>query len=331
MNIEKIDHLETMIGSLNKLLLDAKNKGIIRNKELSLLNLIFKLLKHNCYNDLNNKEQKKLLSLYYKILNKYSFLCKSNISINSSNTYIYNNIKDEFIDTNKNTAPTITNPPNLDGSVILSDPGDIYQLNSNIFINDYFDKEGDEPLNVRITTLPTYGLLTFDGELIETNFTFNISESNKLRYERISTLAFADIIFFQTSDNNINQLYSNMATFTINVNQYINLPPDEIGDNELTVANRQTIVFTQADFTTNTTPPYEDPEGDGPYKLKVKTLPLQGLLKLNGVNVTVNQEILFTQINSGLLTFVPSDTNAAFTVDFDFDISDLGSQQYSGL
>lgn len=213
----------------------------------------------------------------------------------------------------------------------LFKPGDRFQFNKLIFTTDYYDTESDLPFDVWILSEPIYGLLLFDNQIVHLNFVFNINDVNKLEYIRISKEAYSEDINFKISDNNPNKLYSNMATFTINVNEYINLPPDEIGDNELTIDNRQTLVFTQADFTTNTTPPYEDPEGDGPYKLKVKTLPSQGLLKLSGTNVTVNQEILFTAINSGLLTYVPADIDAPFEVDFDFDISDLGSEQYSGL
>lgn len=213
----------------------------------------------------------------------------------------------------------------------LFKPGDKFYFDKLIFTTNYYDTENDLPLDVKILSEPVYGILMFNNIIVHQNFVFNINEVNKLVYIRVSKEEYSEEITFRTSDNNPNKLYSNMATFTINVNEYINLPPDAIGDNELTVNNRQTLVFSQSDFTTNTTPPYDDPEGDGPYKLKVKTLPSQGLLKLNGVNVVMNQEILFTQINSGLLTFVPDNTDAAFTVDFDFDISDLGSEQFSGL
>lgn len=209
--------------------------------------------------------------------------------------------------------------------------GDKLYFTRLIFTTEYYDKEGDEPFDVLILSECIYGILSFNDIIVHSGFTFNINDVDKLVYTRVSNEGYTEEIDFRTSDNNQNKLYSNMATFQINVNAYVNLPPDAIGDNELTTDHLETVVFTQADFTTNTTPPYDDPEGDGPYKLKVKTLPSQGLLKLSGVNVTVNQEILFTAINSGLLTYVPSSEEDAYEVDFDFDISDLGSEQFSGL
>ena len=89
MNIKKKDHLESLIGSLNKMFLNAKNKAYIRNKELSLLNIVYKLLKQNCFNDNIDKDKRQLLSIYYKLLNKYSFLCKANLT----KEYIYENNK----------------------------------------------------------------------------------------------------------------------------------------------------------------------------------------------------------------------------------------------
>lgn len=213
----------------------------------------------------------------------------------------------------------------------LFKPGDKFTFDKLIFTTDYFDKENDTPFDVWILSEPIYGILMFNNINVHSGFIFNINDVSNLQYIRISKESYTEEINFRTSDNNPNKLYSNMATFTINVNEYINLPPDSIGDNEITIPNRQTVVFTQADFTTNTTPPYDDPEGDAPLKLKVLSLPSQGLLKLNGVNVILNQEILFTQINSGLLTYVPTDTNAPYEIDFDFDIADVGSEQYSGL
>jgi large repetitive protein len=120
-----------------------------------------------------------------------------------------------------------------------------------------------------------------------------------------------------------------MALFNINITGYDNKPPT-IGDGERSTNYGEPIVLTRADFTTNTTPPYYDPEGDLPLNLKITSLPASGILKLNGVDVTVNQEISFVDsIDAGLLTYTPDMNNLdAHNVDFNFEISDAGSQQY---
>ena len=65
-------------------------------------------------------------------------------------------------------------------------------------------------------------------------------------------------------------------------------------------------------------------------KLKILSLPTVGFLQLNRVNVTLNQEILFTDIEAGKLQAFGnlSDINGE-EVSFDFTISDTGSQQYA--
>lgn len=213
----------------------------------------------------------------------------------------------------------------------LNKPGEFITFTRLDFTTDYYDKEQDLPFDVMILTNTQYGILTFNNNIINSNFVFKIEDVNKLKYTRISSDEYTEIIQFKTSDNNSNKLYSNMATFTINVDAYVNLPPSQIGDNELTTDHAQTVVFTRPDFTANTTPPYLDPENNPAYKLKIKTLPSEGLLKYNNTNVIVNQEILFTDIDLGLLVYQPSSNNNAYEIDFDFDISDTGSQQFSGL
>jgi|AntDeeMinimDraft_6_1070357.scaffolds.fasta_scaffold07632_2 hypothetical protein len=121
-----------------------------------------------------------------------------------------------------------------------------------------------------------------------------------------------------------------MANFTINITEYDNKPP-EIGDGERTTDYAIPIVLKREDFTTNTTPPYYDPEGDAPLKLKITSLPSDGVLKLDEVDVIINDEISFVDsIDAELLTYTPDDANLeAHSVDFLFEISDMGSKIYT--
>lgn len=122
-----------------------------------------------------------------------------------------------------------------------------------------------------------------------------------------------------------------MALFTVTVNAKVNEPPTQVGDNVVITNYGQTIVFTVADFTTNTTPAYSDPEGDAAYQLKITSLPSTGVLKLNGVDVTLNQIIDFDDISAGLLTFVPDNgTTTTYNDPFQFEIADAGSGTFVG-
>jgi len=117
-----------------------------------------------------------------------------------------------------------------------------------------------------------------------------------------------------------------MANFTIVIDSYENLPASEVGDGTTSTDHGVTVVFTRAMFTTSTTPPYADPEGDAALNLKVTSLPIAGILKLNGVNVTLNQIISFANIDSGLFTYLPDNADlTAYSTVFTFEIADAGS------
>lgn len=124
-----------------------------------------------------------------------------------------------------------------------------------------------------------------------------------------------------------------MATITININSQINQPPNQIGDTNIVVPYGSNYVLTRDDFTNFANPRYEDPEGDGASKLKIivewNTID-NSSLKFNNVDVIANQEILFTDIDAGLLVFFP-DLTVTTGVSYEgaaFTISDLGSNQY---
>jgi hypothetical protein len=121
-----------------------------------------------------------------------------------------------------------------------------------------------------------------------------------------------------------------MATFTITTDAYVNLPPSQVGDGTAGTDYGSTYTFTVADFTTLTTPVYSDPEGDDPLNLRVLTLPSTGELQYNSVAVTINQVISFSDIASGLFTYVPDNgTTTSYSDTFTFEISDEGSGNYT--
>lgn len=121
----------------------------------------------------------------------------------------------------------------------------------------------------------------------------------------------------------------NMGTLTINSGAYVNLPPDNVGDNTIAVANRAVTILTLAMFTTGTTPAYSDPEGDPVDALRVDTLPADGVLYLNGIAVTLGQVIDAADISSNLFTYESPDQDAIDTDSFNFSLRDTGSLMWS--
>ena len=122
-----------------------------------------------------------------------------------------------------------------------------------------------------------------------------------------------------------------MAEFINTTEAYTNQPPVSVGDGAETTSYGTSIVYTRAMFTTNTTPPYSDPEGDAALNLKVISLPTIGTLKLDSVDVVLNQVISFTDIDAGLFTYIPDNsTQTAYNDPFDFQIADAGSGIFVG-
>lgn len=123
-----------------------------------------------------------------------------------------------------------------------------------------------------------------------------------------------------------------MAQFTVTVNPKTNLPPDQIGYNIIYITNPDNQYPIKInDVTIDTSPPYNDPENDGPFKLKIKTNTSYGTLELDGIVVLQNQEILITDIGQGKLKYIPTPGASPYEDFFAFDIADVGSGQYSGL
>lgn len=213
----------------------------------------------------------------------------------------------------------------------LNKPGDKLQLTKEMFLVNYTDFENDKYNEVQfIKSTILNGILIRNNVPVYEDLIIPLDNINEVQYVRLNSNSYIEVIEFYVSDLNQNKKFSKMATLTINVNAYENEPP-VIGDNEITIGFGSTKTFTVNDFTTNTTPPYSDPEGDGPYKLKILTLPAVGELRLNNIPVTINQEILFTNIASGLFTYIPDIADLGGYLDdtFDFSISDLGSQEFS--
>lgn len=287
---------------------------------ISALKMIYNIIE--CNSNITHKCLLKLENIAQKLINESPDICNirgESVTLDSS----FNNSIQILTQTNT--------PPSIDDVAITFDNGDsVYTFNDSQFKVNFTDAEGDLPELVRIVTLPATGTLKFNNEVISAGYLFNIEDSNKLTYTRTNT-QYIDPFIFQTSDNNTtNKLFSNMATFTITVDAQVNQPPSSVGDGSTTTSYGTTIVFTRAMFTTATTPPYADPEGDAAATLKILSLPAQGELRLNGIAVLVNDEIDFADIDSGLFTYVPDNgTTTAYSPDFNFAIADAGSGQFT--
>tara|TARA_R110000772_G_scaffold62241_1_gene139993 strand:+ start:1638 stop:2378 length:741 start_codon:yes stop_codon:yes gene_type:complete len=193
----------------------------------------------------------------------------------------------------------------------------------------YEDPEGDSALSLQITNLPSIGEIRLNNVAILLNdeilFTDIIGGLLTYRIDFLQTTAISTSFTFTISDTGSTNYYAGAdATFNVNVSQEENLPPSSVGNKDFTISDSNTVVFTSANFTTETTPVYADPEGDTADKLKITSLPTVGIINLDGTPITINQIIPFSEITSGSLTYVP-DTGTPYVITFNFEIADSGS------
>lgn len=314
----EVDLVNQLLCSTIKIDSRTKYYGNASIMEISILSMIYDLI--DCYGDIEHDCLLKLNSIAQQMISKSPDIC----NFRGNTVFVQDNGKDTVnVIRLLNHAPTI----NTAAAGSMPDEGDdTYTFSEAEFKIDFTDADGDSPDQVKIVTLPGGGgTLQYNGTDIAAGFLFEIEDAANLTYVRVDN-PYVDTFIFQTSDDNTtNKLFSNMATFTMTVNGQINQPPT-IGDGSQTTAYATTIVFTRADFTTNTTPAYSDPEMDAADKLRVDSLPATGNLQLNAVNVTVSQEIDFTDIDAGLFTYVPDPgTTTTHMPSFTFSIADAGS------
>ena len=198
----------------------------------------------------------------------------------------------------------------------------------------YSDPEGDPASYIKVKSLPVTGILELNQSAVSVGDIVPVGDisSGNFVYDPDDLIETENSVSFNfdVADNGSNTLSGlNTGVMTIVTNAKKNEKPSQVGDNSISINSLSTYTFTTADFTTNTTPVYSDPEGDDAYKLKITTIPSQGTLTHNNQNVVLNQEILFTEIASGLFVYSAPNLTLATVFTFDFEISDVGSKQFT--
>lgn len=120
----------------------------------------------------------------------------------------------------------------------------------------------------------------------------------------------------------------NMAIFKITSTAYINKPPTHVGNISIDANNRATTILTAAMFTSSTTPPYSDPEGDAADAVKIESLPATGQLTFNDTPVTIGQIITIEDINGNKLKYISPNQNEESIDTFNFSVRDAGSMTF---
>jgi len=192
--------------------------------------------------------------------------------------------------------------------------------------------------HIKVSTLPGQGILSLSSVAVIIDQVISATDisAGNLVYaaNTLSTNAYSDgNMTFLVSDV-VSGLYNDVAEdviFNVEADSSINQQPTTVGDGSADVVLGSEIVFTRAMLTTNLSIPYSDPEGDAADKLRIIELASFGTVKLNGSPVFVNQEIDFTDIDAGLLTYLSTSIPGEDEFEaFEFEISDAGSNIFVG-
>jgi gliding motility-associated-like protein len=213
----------------------------------------------------------------------------------------------------ENDAPSATNK-----SVSVTE--DVpYAFTAADFSSTYSDPEANVFAGIRITGLETAGSLKLNGVDVAVNDVVSASDlaSSLLTFTPVLNAngnAYATFTF-QVSDGT--DYSASSYTLTVNVST-VNDPPT--ADNTtVSVTEDVTYVFSPSDFNAS----YLDAEGNAFAGIRITSLETAGSLKLNGVDVALNDVVSAANLVSSLLTFAPaSNASGNNYATFTFKVSD---------
>ncbi|MBD9484678.1 retention module-containing protein [Pseudomonas sp. PDM14] len=189
------------------------------------------------------------------------------------------------------------------------------------------DSDGDSGsfTSIKVTQLATDGVLKLNGVNVTLNQEVSKADidAGKLVFVPDGNENGAPYATFkyQVSDGSS---YSNIATVTINVTP-ANDAPVAVNDTFTTSEDNAVTITYNGLFGADGTGSNNDYDVDSSSftGIRVTQLATDGVLKLNGVDVSLNQEISIADINAGKLTFVPdSNENGAPYATFQYQVSD---------
>lgn len=126
-----------------------------------------------------------------------------------------------------------------------------------------------------------------------------------------------------------------MAIFSITIEEKENLPPNQIGAFRKQLgAGVITHTITVDELTTQSEPPYQDPEGDPLLEIKIIDIGPnnQGEFLKGGGPISIGTTLLAADIDLGSFTYEGiAPTDEEYSDYFLYDVADTGSQTYGGL
>lgn len=231
-----------------------------------------------------------------------------------------------------NTAPTSAD------LVIDLEENQFYNFKVNDFFFSYFDQENDpyKYLMIYPSTDISKIKIKYNGTEVTNNLVINVEGMNledelNLQIERIDNSIFPINIYsnFRVSDNPVNYLYSQIYNISVLASSSLNQQnqPPVLGDNTIYVDNRAITELTLAMFTSQLTPPYNDPEGDLIDAIKIDEISTanEGVFLFNDLPVQVGDIITREDLEAGLFVHEGPNQDTISSDVINFSARDEGS------
>lgn len=313
-----------IVSSTSKAINKAKVIGKLKVKEIlsyEILNYFVNFIDETVDNGstLYKDRKKDLILLMSELVYRNpDTLCNHKITI-STNDPKTNNLA------MTNTAPTVNGM-----EIALTDTFE-YTFKVTDFTNNFTDAENDSWDKLLIYPTGLTGTLLYNNIEVTSTLNIDVIDVINLVFTRADENIFSDSLTFRISDDNLNNLYSTITTNTITGTLAIaeNEPP-VIGDNTVYVENRITTILTLDIFTSQLTPPYNDPENDLIDAIRIEDISLanQGTFYLNGTEVSNGTVITREDMNASLFTHIGPDVDAISSDTFIFMARDEGSLEW---
>ncbi len=183
----------------------------------------------------------------------------------------------------------------------------------------FFDIDSGDTLHaVKVTDLEDVGSLTVSGVAVELNDEIAAADigGGNLKFTPVANAngASYDSFGFEVSDG----IDFSAGGYTMTIDVTVQNDAPTASDNTLTTLEDTQLTIVAADFG------FSDIDaGDSLASVKITTLETSGYLKLDGVDVTLNQVIPVADLDANLLTFDPeAEANGASYDSFEFTVND---------
>ena len=302
---------QIFITSINKAVNKAKSTGKLDLKTLSLYNLYKYYIDFTQDIPLFKEKNKCLKEAISDFKYKYPLeVCN------------YKNV----IPTNGYTIPVNEAAPTVSGSTIALLEEESIFFTVEDFTTSFSDSDNNNPGRIILYLTGLDGTFKYNGTVVTSTLQIDVDELVNIEYIREDSSAFSFSLPYRISDDGLPRLWSTIVNNTVSGTIAGNQPAT-VGDNTVYVGNRSTTILTLAMFTSQLTPPYNDPESDLIDAIRLDEVSTANLGKfyLNGIEVIEGQIITREDINNNLFTHEGPNQNTLASDNFSFSARDEGS------